>query len=177
MRYKKILVIISLCLAIGFWGCSKEGKQVADAKLERITKNLVPANAEITGPNFSLKLTDLKVDMTIDATSKEIVDTPSLTGQIMVTNRSKNIIDIQAATLEYLDETGKTIVFKSGENISKVTSLLKIIKPGETASGSIDATIPRAAMKEKVLKKIDIDLIYVPSPLKRETLTLTEGIE
>jgi hypothetical protein len=177
MRYKKILAIITLCFAIGFWGCSNEGKMMDTGKLERITKNIVPANAELAGQNFLVKLSDLKVEMTIDTASKEIVDTPNLTGQFIVTNRSKNIIDIQAATLEYIDEDGKPIAFKSGETVSKVTSLLKVIKPDETVSGSIDATIPRAAIKEKALKKIEIDVVYVPSPLKRETLTLTGKIE
>jgi hypothetical protein len=33
------------------------------------------------------------------------------------------------------------------------------------------------AIKEKPLKKIEFNLVYVPSPLKRETLTLSEKIE
>jgi hypothetical protein len=116
--------------------------------------------------------------MYVDIASKEIVDTPSLTGHIKVTNKSKDIIDIQAVTLEYLDQAGKPIAFKTGEKISKVTSYwLKIIKPGDTVEGSIDATIPRAAVKEKILGKIEISLVYVPSPLRRETLTIPEKIE
>ena len=178
MYYKKIRVLILLCLAIGFFGCSNEKKTVEAPKQEKVTKSLVPANAEITGQNFSVKLSDLKAEMTVDTASKEIVDTPNLRGHIVVTNMSKDIMDIQAASLEYLDEAGKPIAFKSGEKISKVTSYwLKIIKPGETVEGSIDATIPRAAIKEKALGKIEINLVYVPSPLKRETLTLPEKVE
>ena len=178
MHCKKILVLIPLCLAIGFLGCSKEEKKVEAPKQEEITKNLVPAKAEITGQNFSAELSDLKVAMTVDTASKEIVETPRLTGNIKITNRSKDIMDVQAATLEYLDEAGKPIAFKSGEKISKVSSYwLKIIQPGETVEGSIDATIPRAAIKEKALGKIEISLVYIPSPLKRETLTLPEKIE
>ena len=178
MRYKKILVLVPLCLTIGFLGCSTEGKKAEVPKQEKITKSLVPATTEIRGQNFSAKLTDLKAEMTVDIASKEIVDTPNLRGHIKVTNMSKDIVDIQAATLEYLDEAGKPIAFKSGEKISKVTSYwLKIIKPGESVEGSIDATIPRAAVKEKALGKIEINLVYIPSPLRRETLTLSEKIE
>jgi hypothetical protein len=179
MHYKKILVLIPLCLAIGFLGCSsKEEKKAGAPKQEKITKNLVPAKAEIAGQNFSAELSDLKVEMTVDTASKEIVDTPRLTGHIKVTNKSKDIIDVQAATVEYLDVAGNQIAFKSGEKISKVTSYwLKIIRPGETVEGSMDATIPRAAVKEKTLGKIEINLVYVPSPLKRETLSLPEKIE
>jgi hypothetical protein len=177
MHYKKILVLIPLCLAIGFFSCSKGEKKVEAPKQEQITKSLVPPKAEITGQNFSVEISDLKVTMTVDTASKEVVETPSLRGNMKVTNRSKDILDIQAATLEYLDEAGKPIAFKSGEKIAKVSSYWKAIKPGETFEGSIDATIPRAAIKEKALGKIEINLVYVPSPLKRETLSLPEKIE
>jgi hypothetical protein len=54
---------------------------------------------------------------------------------------------------------------------------LKVIKPEEITEGSLDVTIPRMAFKEKALGKIEINLVYVSSPLKRETLTLSEKIE
>jgi hypothetical protein len=54
---------------------------------------------------------------------------------------------------------------------------LKVIKPEEITEGSLDVTIPRTAFKEKALGKIEINLVYVSSPLKRETLTLSEKIE
>ena len=129
------------------------------------------------GQNFSVELTDLKVAMTVDTTSKEIVETPKLSGNIKITNKSDNILDIQGITLEYLDNAGKPIPFSSGEKISKVNSYWKAIKPGEDFEGSMDATIPRAAVKEKALGKIEINAVYVPSPLKRETFTIPEKIE
>jgi hypothetical protein len=55
---------------------------------------------------------------------------------------------------------------------------LKAIKPEEITEGSLDdVTIPKMAVKEKALGKIEISLVYVPSPLNRETLTLSEKIE
>jgi hypothetical protein len=177
MHYKKILVLIPLCLTIGFFSCSKEEKKVEAPKQERITKKLVPPNAEAKGQNFLVELSDIEVITVVDTASKEIVETPNLKGHIKITNQSKDILDIQAATLEYLDEAGKPIAFKSGEKIAKVSSYWKAIKPEEILEGSIDATIPRAAIIEKALGKIEINLVYVPSPLNRETLTLPVKIE
>jgi len=176
MRSTKIFVFLVLGLTIGLLGCTKEQK-VEAPKQERVEKNLVPPKAEATGPNFSVSLSDLKVAMTVDATSKEIVETPRLSGNIKITNKSDNILDIQGVTLEYLDEAGKPIAFSSGEKISKVSSYWKAIKPGEVFEGSVDATIPRAAVKEKALGKIEISMVYIPSPLKRETLTIPEKVE
>ena len=176
MNPKKIFIFIALCLTIGFLGCAKEQK-VEAPKQERITKNLVPSKAEVRGQNFLVELSDLQVVMDVDTASKEIIETPSLKGHIKITNKSTDILDIQAVTLEYLDEAGKPIPFTSGEKISKVSVFLRAIKPGEITEGSLDATIPRMAVKEKPLGKLEVNLVYVPSPLKRETLTLSEKVE
>ena len=178
MSIKKIFLLGSLVLglAIGFIGCSKEQK-VEAPKQEPVTKNLIPPKVEVKGQNFSLALSDLKVVMTVDKASKEIVETPSLSGNVKITNASNDILDLQALTLEYLDESGKPIAFKSGEKMAKANMFFKAIKPGENFEGSLDATIPRAALKEKALSKIEVNLVYVPSPLKREVLTLPEKIE
>jgi hypothetical protein len=138
---------------------------------------LGPQKAELKGQNFLVELSDLEVVMDVDTASKEIIETPSLRGHIKITNQSKDILDIQAVTLEYLDEAGKPIPFKSGEKISKVSVFLKVIKPEEITEGSLEATIPRMAVKEKALGKIEINLVYAPSPLKRETLILSEKVE
>ena len=177
MHYKKILVLIPLCLAIGFFSCSKEEKKVEAPKQEQITKSLVPSKAELKSQNFLVELSDLQVAMSVDTASKEIIETPGLKGNIKITNKSKDILDIQAVTLDYLDGAGKPIVFSSGEKVSKASPFWKTLKPEEVTEGSLDATIPRKAIKEKVLGKIEINLVYIPAPLKRETLTLSEKVE
>jgi hypothetical protein len=177
MHYQKILILIPLCLAIGFFSCSKEEKKVEAPKQQQIEKNLVPPKVEVKGQAFLAELTNLKVAMTVDTTSWEMTETPSLKGNIKITNISKDILDIQGVTLEYLDEAGKPIAFSSGEKISKASPFWKTLKPEEVAEGTLDATIPRKAVKEKALRKIEINLVYIPSPLKRETLTLSEKVE
>jgi hypothetical protein len=176
MRLTKVFIPIVLCMVIGFSGCTKEQK-VEAPKQERITKNLVPQKSELKGQNFLVELSDLQVVMDVDTASKEITETPTLRGHIKITNESKDILDIQAVTLEYLNEAGKPIPYQSGEKIATASLFLKAIKPGEMTEGSLDVTIPRMAVKEKALGRIDINLVYVPSPLKRETLSLSEKVE
>ena len=176
MHYRN-LIIIPLCLAVGFLGCSKEEKKEVEApNQEQIEKNLVPPKAQVKGQAFLAELTDLKVAITVDRTSWEITETPGLRGNIRITNISKDILDIQGVTIEYLDGAGKPIAFSSGEKVSKVSPFWKTLKPEEVAEGTLDATIPRKAVKDKSLGKIEITLVYVPIPLKRETLALSEKI-
>jgi len=176
MRFTKIFTILALSLAIGFLGCTTD-KKVEAPKQEQIEKNLVPPKAEVKGQNFAVELTDLKVAMTVDTASKEITETPKLSGRIKITNKSKDVLDIQGITFEYLNEAGKPIAFTAGEKIATVYPFWKAIKPEEITEGTLDVTIPKMAVKEKALGKIEINLVYVPSPLKRETLTLPEKVE
>ena len=176
MHFTKIFVLISLSLAIGLLGCTKEQK-VEAPKQEQVTKSLVPPKVEIKGPVFFVELNDLKVVTTVSTASKEMVETPNLKGNIKITNKSKDILDIQAVTLEYLDEAGKPIPYKPEEKIVKVYSFWKALQPEGMTEGTLDVTIPMNAVKEKSLRKIEVNLVYVPSPLKRETLTLSERLE
>jgi hypothetical protein len=176
MHFIKIFIFIGLSLAIGIFGCTKEGR-VEAPKQEQIIKNLVPPKAEIKGPAFLVELTDLKIVTTVNTASKEIIETPTLKGNIKITNKSKDVLDIQAVTLEYLDEAGKPIPYKPDEKIVKVYSFWKALQPEGIAEGTLDVTIPTKAIKEKSLRKIEVDLVYVPSPLKREILTLSAKVE
>jgi len=176
MHFIKIFIFIALSLAIGILGCTKEQKAEAP-KQEQIIINLVPPKAEVKGPAFFVELSDLKVVTMINVASKEMVETPTLRGNIKITNKSKDILDIQAVTLEYLDEAGKPIPYKPDEKIVKVYPFWKALQPEGIAEGNLDVTIPTKAIKGKSLRKIELDLVYVPSPLKREILTFSEKVE
>jgi len=156
MNFKKIFILIALSMAIGFFGCAKEKAEAPTQ--ERITKNLVPAKAEIKGENFLIDLSDLEVTTVEDIASKEIVETPNLRGRIKITNKSKDMLDIQAITVEYFDEAGKPIDFEPGERITKASLYFRVIKPEESFNGQLDVTIPMKAIKENALGSIEINL-------------------
>ena len=177
MHFKKIFIFIALSLVIGLFGCTKEEKKVGAPKQEQITKNLAPQKSQLKGQNFFVELSDLQVLTVVDTASKEIVETPILRANIKITNKSKDILDIQAVTLEYLDEAGKPIPFKPEEKIDKVYAFWKALQPGDITEGNLDITIPKMAVTGKALGKIEVNLVYVPSPLKRETLILSEKVE
>ena len=177
MHFTKIFILIALSLVVGLFGCTKEEKKVGAPKQEQITKNLAPQKSELKGRNFFVELSDLKVIMAVDTASKEIVETPTLRANIKITNKSREILDIQAVTLEYLDEAGKPIPFKPEEKIDKVYPFWKALSPEGITEGTLDVTIPKMAIQGKALGKIEISLVYVPSPLRRETLILSEKVE
>ncbi len=178
MHFTKIFIVLALSLAIGFLGCAEQ--KAAPPTEERITKDLVPPKAEVKGPTLLVELSDLKVDMTQKISSKEIVGTPTLRGNIKITNKSKDVLNIQAITLEYLDDTGKPVPNTSDEEkIGQLSSFWgeKGLQPEGTVQGSLNVAIPKSAIKGKPFKKIDIKVAYVSVPLKQENLTLSEKLE
>jgi len=61
MHYRT-LMLLSLCLAVGFFSSTKEEKKkVEDPNQEQIERNLTPPKAEVKGQVFLAELTDLKV--------------------------------------------------------------------------------------------------------------------
>jgi hypothetical protein len=90
-----------------------------------------PPKSGLKGQNILVEVSDLKVGTVVDIASKEIVETPNMQGQLKITNKSKDILDIQAVTFGNLDETGMPIPFQSGEKASKVCLFLKVTKPEE----------------------------------------------
>ena len=173
-RNEKTLIIAVLLLVFGFFGCTRE-KAAEGPKQELLTKNLVPAKTEVKGASFVAELSDLQVTMATNPATKDIVDTPRLSGHYKITNTSKDLLEVQGITVAYMDQGGNPIAFSSGDKITNASLSLNALKPGENADGFLDVTMPRKAVKE--LAKVNIDIVYIPAPLKRETLSLPEKVE
>ena len=174
MKKFTVLGLAALALVFGLVACSNQKASEAP-KQDYVTKNLVPPKAEIKGADFQIQVEGLQVSMNVDAATKQPVETPRLGGSYKITNTSKEVLDVQGVTVEYLDPEGKVIPFSSGEKIGKASMMLAKINPGEVSEGSLDVTFPRAALKN--LGTIDFNLVYIPSPLKRETLKMPEKVE
>jgi PBP1b-binding outer membrane lipoprotein LpoB len=129
MKPLAIIAIAVLGLAIGLVSCSKE-KATEAPKQEYVTKNLTPSKTEVKGTDFQIQVDGLQVSMNVDTATKEPVATPSLTGNYKIINTSKDVLDVQGVTVEYLDEQGKVIAFSSGEKIAKASLMLNKINPG-----------------------------------------------
>ncbi len=171
MLGKSIVLLAALGLVVGLSHCAKGGDAKAPGQ-ENAARYLVPSRTEVKSRSFTVELTDLKVTMAASPSSKE---TPHLRGKYKITNTSDDVVDLQGATVEYMDQSGNPIGFGSGEKIVKALPFAQTLQPGEASDKALDLTIPRAAIAE--LAKINIHLVYAPAVLKRETLTLSERIE
>lgn len=172
-----------IALAIGFTlifflnGCGKKSEVVEAPKTEEIVVELSPATQEIKGEQFTLQLSNLRILKTVDKATKELTTTPSLKGNIKISNNSTNILDVQGVTIQYLDSSENPIPFKTGEKKVAVSTYWTDLQPGKEVENYLDVTVPMAAVKEKSLNKVQVSVVYIPSPLKREALAVPVKME
>jgi hypothetical protein len=176
---KKIFLLsaLGLIFVLIFNGCGKKTEVAEGPKIEEITVAVTPSTQEVKGDQFILQLSNLKVIKTVDKSTKELTTTPSLRGNIKISNKSNNILDVQGVTIQYLDHSGNPIPFKTGEKKVTVSPYWKDLKPGTDSENYLDVTVPMAAIKEKPVDKIQVSVVYIPSPLKREALDIPIKIE
>lgn len=172
-----LLSAMGLIFVIIFNGCGREAKVTETPITEEITVTLTPSTQEIKGEQFTLQLSNLRILKTIDKSTKELTTSPYLRGDIKITNQSKNILDVQGVTIQYLDQSGNPILFKTGEKKVTVSTYWTDLQPGKEADNYLDVTVPMAAVKEKSLDKIQVNVVYIPSPLKREALGMSVKME
>jgi type 1 fimbria pilin len=170
---KKMFPLLGACLLfLGFAGCTKNTEESPRATTEEITIAIAPANQEIKGDQFSLRLSDLKILETVDTSTREATAVPQLRGTIKINNTSKNILQIQGVTFQYRDASGNLIPFKNGDKNATVSMYSRDLQPGKETENSLDIKIPVAAVKNKTLGKIEANVVYVPIPLKNESVEM-----
>lgn len=172
-----LLSALGLIFVLIFNGCEKKAEVAESAKTDEVTIALSPSAEEVKGEQFSLQLSDLKIIKTIDKSTKELTTTPHLKGNIKIKNISKNILEIQGVTLQYFDASGTLIPFKTGEKNVTVSTYMRDLQPGKESETSLDVTVPMAAVKEKSLSKIQANVVYIPTPLKRESMEIPVKME
>ena len=153
-----------------FVGCSKEEKQSEASKTEWVTISLNPSTRDFKTEQFTLQLSGLEIRQEIDKASKEILSTPSMRGTLKLVNQSASILDVQGLTIQYLDKEGQPISFAGGEKNATVSAYWTDLGPGKEAQYNLDTTIPRAAVKDKKMTRMELKVVYITTPLKRDVL-------
>ena len=118
---------------------------------------------------------------TVTPTSKgsgRVVSPAKLTATLKLKNSSKDqAVRLITGKIHYIDVQGQPIRLVEG----RTEPLIKFatygsserLDPGQDATQSVDVDFPAEALKAKKLKEIRLELAYIPSPYKEETVNLT----
>ena len=122
-------------------------------------------------------LTDMKIVERVEEGSGRVDQPARLVGKLVVTNVSKDqSLRLLGAKLLYIDMQGKTIPLedKRTEPTVKVASSYGSqdrLDPGQDTSQPVEAEFPVEGLKAKRLKEIRLELLYIPSSYRQETMS------
>jgi hypothetical protein len=174
MKHMRAMALAILLAAILSAGCVDDA-DMEERNLRCVNRRLLPSRVEVKGEKVLLAIEDLGLSMTVDASSDEVMETPSLKGRLKIVNTSKDLLEVEDVTVEYMDQAGSRIGFGSEQLYTKGPLVRDSLVPGESYEGPFDVTFPPAAVEE--LKQIAFNMVYASSPAGRETLTMAERVE
>jgi hypothetical protein len=122
----------------------------------------------------------MKVTERVEKGSDRIVSPAKLTGKLVLKNSSTNqTVRLVAGKIQYIDTQGQPIKVSQAQTeptIKFATYGAEQLGPGQDATQSLDVDFPAEALKAKKLKEIRLELAYIPSPYKEETVNFTVAI-
>ncbi len=150
------------------------------AVIEDKTYTVTPAAMKVKAGIVTGEVTEMKVTERVEQGSGRVVSAAKLTAKVVLKNSSANqTVRLVAGTIKYIDVQGQPIKLEE----SRTEPTLKFatygsdrLDPGQEAIQSLDVDFPAEALKAKKLNEIRLDLAYIPSPYREETVTFAVSI-
>ncbi len=176
---KWIGVAVLAAVAVMALGCSR-GPSGTAAVIEDKVYTVTPASVKVKAGIVTGEITEMKVTERIEKGSNRVVSPAKLTGTLKLTNSSKDqAVRLVGGTILYIDAQGQPIKLedkRTEPTMKFATYGAERLDPGQDATQSVDVEFPAEALKAKKLKEIRLELTYIPSPYKEETVNFTVSI-
>ena len=143
---------------------------------------VTPAEVTVKGPVLSGVLSGMKVVERVEDGTGRVEQRARLTGKLVLTNVSKDqTVRLVGGKLIYIDMQGRPIALedKRTEPTLKASSSYgseERLDPGLEASQPVEAEFPLEALKAKRLKEIRLELAYIPSAYRQETMSFAVSV-
>lgn len=162
-------------------GCTPAPAQKAPAVSDK-TYAVKPDALTVKGELLSGALTEMKVVERVEEGSGRIDQPARLTGKLVLTNVSKDqSLRLVGGRVLYIDMQGRPIPLEDKRadptlKVSQSYGSQERLDPGQDASQPVEADFPAEALKMKRLKEIRLELLYIPSPYRQETMSFGVSI-
>jgi hypothetical protein len=172
-------MMVTAVAAVGFLGCAQQPSATA-AVVEDRSYTVTPAAIKVKAGIVTGDVTELKVTERVEKASGRVVSAAKLTAKVVLKNGSADqTVRLVAGKIRYIDAQGQTIKLEE----TRTEPTLKFstygndrLDPGQEATQSLDVDFPAEALKAKKLKEIRLELAYIPSPYREETVNFVVAI-
>lgn len=168
----------ALALALGLTACAQQDQAAAPA-IEDKTFSLTPAASPVKISFLTAELKDLQVVERVDRETGKVTDPPKLRARLTVKNSSSD----QAALLvsgriDYVDVEGRPIPLVEGREDTGFTfyGYQQRLDPGMDSSQDIEVPFPAAALKDRKLRDIGLELSYIPTPYREDRARISVSL-
>jgi hypothetical protein len=171
----------ALVAVVAWMAFGRSEQPVATAAvIEDKTYTVTPAAMKVKAGIVTGDVTEMKVTERVEQGSGRVVSPAKLTAKVALKNSSADqTVRLVAGKIQYIDAQGQPIKLEE----TRTEPILKFsaygsdrLDPGQEATQSLDVDFPAEALKAKRLKEIRLELAYIPSPYKEETVNFIVSI-
>lgn len=141
---------------------------------------VTPASLVVKSGVITGEVIELKVTQRVEKGSGRVVSPARLTGRLRLENTSANrTVRLVEGKLLFIDAQGQPIRFEAARTdpiVKFATYGNERLDPGQDVSQTLDVEFPVEALKAKKLKEIRLELAYIPSPFREETVNFVVSI-
>ena len=160
-------------------GCSQQPSGTA-AVIEDKTYTVTPTSVKVKAGIVTGEVTEMKVTERVEKGSDRVVSPAKLTGTLKLKNTSANqTVRLVTGKIQYIDAQGQPIKLEEARTepiVKFATYGSERLDPGQDATQTLDVEFPAEALKAKKLREIRLELAYIPSPYREETVNFTVSI-
>ncbi|MBI3015760.1 MAG: hypothetical protein HYY65_12045 [Candidatus Tectomicrobia bacterium] len=173
------VMMVTTAVAAITVGCSQQPSGTA-VVIEDKVYTVTPAAVTVKAGIVTGEVTEMKVTERVEKGSGRLVSPAKLTGKLVLKNSSKDqSVRLIGGKILYIDAQGQPIKLakERTEPTLKFSSYgAESLDPGKDATQSMEVDFPAEALKAKKLKEIRLDLVYIPSPYKEESVSFNVSI-
>ncbi len=148
--------------------------------IEDRTYPVTPASMTVKCGIITGELRELKVTERVEKGSDRIVSPARLTGTLRLENMSANrAVHLVESKFLFIDAHGQPIKLEAARADRPVTFTpygRERLDPGQDSLQTLDVEVPVEALQANKLKEIRLELSYIPSPFREETVNFVVSI-
>ena len=180
MLMRASVVAASAAIAVMIVGCSQGPAAPKVLTLDKFY-SVTPDALKVNGGLVAGEVSAMKVTEIVEEGSGRVATPAKLTGTLVLKNVSKDqTVRLLAGRILYLDMQGKAIPLED----NRTAPVLKVseygsqerLDPGQYISQAMEVEFPVEALKAKRLKEIRVELSYIPSFYREESLSFPVAI-
>jgi hypothetical protein len=175
------IVAASAAVAATMFGCSQQAAAPLAVVKDRVY-TVTPDAMKVKAGLVTGEVTQMKITERVEEGTGRIASAAKLTGTLVLKNVSSDqTVRLLGGKIRYIDPQGKTIKLEDNrtEPMLRVASQYgnqERLDPGQFTSQSMEAEFPAEALQAKRLKEIRVELSYIPSFYREETLNFAVSI-